>query len=223
MRLSCLVVIVFLLAAVSLRAEHSAGGGSSSSSGSSSHSSSSSGSSGHSSSSSSSHVGSTGGSGSSRGTFGSSSQPGTPRTPAPKSNSSAKTERKSFFSFLRHHKTVPASAFLANARWPICRNGMHCGCLAGSRNRQCIYPTQFAPCSAGALWNNYGCGSQYWFSGCRLLADQLSALQSEMSMQNDPGLSLRYRLLRDEYERCLQRSRFFAFDATPLPLLFATP
>jgi len=44
-----------------------------------------------------------------------------------------------------------------------------------------------------------------------------------MGGQNDPGLSLRYQLLREQYEQCMARSRPFAFSAMPLAPALNTP
>ncbi|MGA3090531.1 MAG: hypothetical protein ABSD75_18110 [Terriglobales bacterium] len=57
-------------------------------------------------------------------------------------------------------------------------------------------------CAAGQYLYGNNCGAQYWFNDCRALAAQLARLQQQMAGSNDPGVSLRRRLLEEQYERC---------------------
>jgi hypothetical protein len=199
MRLAVVLALVLLIPTW-LVAQHSAGGGSSS--GGSSHSSS---------------VSSGGFSSPSRSS--SMSSPGNSRssvssTSSPKAASDAwihaqnaptKVEpKKPTHFFLWRHKEAAKPAAFAE-RFPFgCKKGQICTCPGGgARNAagNCA-SVQYLSCGLGLSWNNYGCGQQYWFNNCRALADQLSAVQRQMLGQTGAAVSLRYRLLQDEYERC---------------------
>ncbi len=227
MRLSRLVGAAILLLSVTLLAQHASGGGggssSASSAGASSHSSF-----GGSSSSVASHVSSTHVSGTSHGSSSISSSStqskSNLRTPV-KDSANAKAEKKGFFSFMRHKKPAPVTPAEADFKRRVpCKKGQPCNVCPGGGTRNsagnCGYPQI---CSTGLGWNGFACGSQYGFSNCRILADQITALQGQMAGKNDPGLSLRYQLLREQYEQCLARSRSFAFSAMPLPPRLSAP
>ena len=61
-------------------------------------------------------------------------------------------------------------------------------------------------CSVGQYWNGSSC-LQYQFGNCSELARRLAEERLNIQGQNDPGESLRYQLLRNQYEQCLRRSR----------------
>jgi len=60
---------------------------------------------------------------------------------------------------------------------------------------------------SGQAWNGFACGLPYWSNDCEALARQLAAHRRQMQGQNDYGQSLRLRLLQEQYEQCLRRSR----------------
>jgi hypothetical protein len=78
-------------------------------------------------------------------------------------------------------------------------------------------------CGVGQYWNGSSCW-QYQFGDCSELARRLAEERLNMHGQNDPGDSLRYQLLRQQYDQCLRRSGG-AFGAYALNdgLLFDTP
>ncbi len=194
MRLSGFVVASLLLVSATLLAQHSAGGGGSSSggfSGGSSHGGSGAGGGG------SSHVSSGGGSGSasSIGRTGQATAASNARAHAPESG--AKPEKKGFFSSLWHKKEPPQSSFCGGRE---------------SRNASgaCLSSAQTHSCPKGTVWTGFGngyCGTGYHFNDCSVLASQLAAQQRHMQGQSDPGQSLFYRLLSEQYQSCLGRSR----------------
>jgi len=241
-RLSSLVVAVLLLVSTVLLAQHSfAGGGSSlgggvSSGGLSGGGASHSGSSG-SGSVSSSHGGS-GGSGSSHGSSSASSSSGrsgagsghsastrsstgsgnsirakaNPPTHVLEPASSAIHEKKGFWGFLRHKKPAPPQqAWIAPPKH--CKKGQYCP----------------STCQAGYAWNGLACGVQYepywWFNSCSSLAAQLEAQRERLREHPDPGESLIYRTLMDQYQLCLQRYGLapFSFYALDEANLFGIP
>jgi len=238
-RLSSLVVAVLLLVSTVLLAQHSfASGGSSPgggvSSGGLSGGASHSGSSG-SGSVSSSHGGS-GGSGSSHGSSSASSSSGrsgagsghsaSTRSSTGSGNSirakanppthvlepSSIHEKKGFWGFLRHKKPAPPQqAWIAPPKH--CKKGQYCP----------------STCQAGYAWNGLACGVQYepywWFNSCSSLAAQLQAQRERLREHPDPGESLIYRTLLDQYQLCLQRSGFapFSFYALDEANLFGIP
>jgi len=71
-------------------------------------------------------------------------------------------------------------------------------------------------CQPGQFGNGFACGTQFWFNDCRALADELAAQQRQMGGQVDAGQSLRYQLLKEQYDRCLERYRFYPFSAALL-------
>jgi hypothetical protein len=72
-------------------------------------------------------------------------------------------------------------------------------------------------CLTGQFWNGFACGMQYRFNDdCRALLEQLAEQQRQMRGQDDPGQSLRYQLLRQQYEQCLERSRFHGSSSASL-------
>lgn len=212
MRLSCLAITVLLLASSALLAQHSSGasssGGGSHSSGGSSAGSFSSGS-WHSGSGSS--VSHTSGGSQSRGT-----------TPAAKNNLATTTsqrsgfEKRHFFSLPWHKKSSPQ---LASWRPVPCFKGQNCTpCAAGSRKGvgMCSQPEDVS-CFAGQVWNGSYCAGQNWrLNDCAGIANQLEAQRRHMQGLNDPGQSLIYRALRNQYLSCLSRQglglRFYALN-----------
>ncbi len=223
MRLSGLVIAAILLVSATLLAQHSSGasGSGGASSGGSSHGSS--GYSGGSSSSVSSHVSSTS-TRISAGTSSAAKAGSNARTGAPQRTSNAQPEKKSHFSFLRHKKPVPKPVAEAEFKPIGCKKGQICRCPGGGTPNAagaCV-PQQVA-CPMGQGWSGFGCGAQYWFRDCSALAEQLARQKEQMRGQNDYGQSLRYRLLQQQYEQCLMRSRSpfgaYAFNA----LLLDTP
>jgi hypothetical protein len=200
MRLSGFVVASLLLVSATLLAQHSSGGGgggfSSGSysgggySGGSSHGGSGSGGGG------SSHVSSGGGSGgaSSNGRTGGATAASNARAHA--LESVAKPEKKGFFSFLWHKKEPPKSSF--------------CGGREGrNASGACLSSAQAHSCPKGTVWTGFGngyCTTGYQFNDCSALASQLAAQRRHMQGQSDPGQSLFYRLLSEQYQSCLSRS-----------------
>jgi hypothetical protein len=182
MRLSGFVVAAILLVSVNLLAQHSSGGGSSS------------GGSHASSASSSGSYHSSGSAPSSSARTGQATAGSTTRTHAPAS--SAKPEKKGFFSSLWHKKEPPKSSF--------------CG-ARGSRSASgaCLFPAQARSCPKGQVWtgfgNGFGCSQPYQFNDCSALANQLGAERLRMRGQSDPGAALFYRLLLEQYESCMSR------------------
>jgi hypothetical protein len=228
MRLSCLVIAAILLVSATLFAQHTSGTSSSSSSsagsfsGSSgsgaSHGSYSDGSSSsarpvssHNSSSSASHVASTG----------TAASHSSPSAKSPSTRQNAAPERKSFRSFLRHpfRKTKPVQR--AEFRRPVpCLKAPCAVCPPGESSNGkggCVSSVvESNACQPGQFGNGFACGTQFWFNDCRALADELAAQQRQMGGQVDAGQSLRYQLLKEQYDRCLERYRFYPFSAALL-------
>lgn len=73
--------------------------------------------------------------------------------------------------------------------------GSHKGACAIARNL----------CGPGQSWNAIACSAQYWFHDCSDLARQLEAQRRLMRGNNDPGQSLVYRNLQDQYDQCMER------------------
>jgi hypothetical protein len=48
----------------------------------------------------------------------------------------------------------------------------------------------------------------YQFNDCSTLAAQLAAQRRQMQDQDENGQSLRYRMLQEQYQQCLLRSRW---------------
>ncbi len=227
MRLSSLVVAAVLFVSATLLGQHTSGAGGSSSGGSSSgasHSSYSGGSSSsassassHRSSSSASHIASTGAAG---------SRLSSSKLPSAKEN--ATPEKKGFFSSLRHpfRKPVRRAEFRRPRR---CLREPCAVCPPGASSNgkgACVLASNVCP--TGQFWNGFACGTQYWFNDCRALADQLAAERQQIRGRNEPGQSLRHRLLQEQSEDCLMRSRLpfgaYAFnDARLLDTPLDTP
>ena len=221
MRLSGLVVAAILFVSATLLAQHSSGAGGSSSGGS--HSSSSGGSSSsssassHISSSSASHVASTGVATSHLSPSTKLSSAKLPSAKLPSAKVNAAPEKQGFRSFLRHpfKKSVPVQT--AEFKRRPCRKAPCAVCPPGesSNGGACVLPSNI--CSTGQVWNGFACGTQYRFNDdCRALLDQLAAQQRQMRGQDDPGQSLRYQSLRQQYEQCLERSRFHGYSSAAL-------
>ena len=115
-----------------------------------------------------------------------------------------KPEKRGFFSFLHHQKPAPALARAAwiNPRFP-CKKGQNC-----------VLPPV---CQTGFGWNSYSCGAFYdqywWFNSCQALAYQLAAEQQLMAMAIDPGESVRYQMLMDQYQQCMSLYGADAFSS----------
>jgi len=195
MRLSCLAVTVLLIASSTLLAQHSSGA---SGSGGGSHSSAPSFS--GSVSAGSSHAGS--GSSASHVSAGSHSLA---RSSSSTINSGNSVVERRHFSFPWHKRSSPQ---LASWRPTPCLHGHNCmPCRAGSRSGvgMCTQP-QNVSCFAGQVWNGSFCVSQNWWSNdCAALASQLEAQRRRMRGLNDPGQSLIYQQLRNQYLSCLSR------------------
>lgn len=210
MRLPGLVVAAILFVSAALLAQHPSGASGSSSGGS--HSSSSGGSSSsassHISSNSASHVAGTGGAASHL-----SPSAKLPSAKLPSAKADAAPEKQGFRSFLRHPFKRPSPVQTAEYKRRPCRKEPCAVCPPGeSRNGgACVVVSNV--CSTGQFWNGLACGStQYRFNDdCRALLDQLVAQRRQMQGQNDPGQSLRYQSLRQQYEQCLERSRFHGY------------
>jgi hypothetical protein len=124
-----------------------------------------------------------------------------------------KPEKKGVFSFLHHKKPAPEPTTWINPRFRC------------KREQSCGTPTRQV-CQTGRVWNSSSC-SQYdqysWFNGCRSLADQLEAEREGMRLGNDPGGSLRYRMMLNQYRQCMSRygtepfSSYLFTDASVVP------
>ena len=109
-------------------------------------------------------------------------------------------EKKGLFSFLHHKKPAPEPASFTNPR-------LHC-----KTGQSCRGPVPVS-CQTGRFWKTSSCAQydQYsWFGACRALADQLTTEQERMRLDNDPGESLRYQMLLNQYRQCMGR-----FGGTP--------
>jgi len=230
MRLSGLVTAAMVLAAVTLLAQHSSGGGSISAggfsgagfSGGTSMISTSHGSSGSSGSHSSSGPSAAGSASSPASSGPSSSAKASAKGNAsstaarPKPSAAAKSDtrnpvsepvsgakKKGFFSFLRRSKPAPSTTQAWAPMRGFCWKGRDC-----------------SPCQSKA-WNGLGCGlpfqyaqyQPYWQGiDCRALANELAFMRARMQVQVEPGDRLRYQMLLRQYEECLRHSRFAAID-----------
>jgi len=205
MRLSGLAFLAILLVSATLFAQHTSGGGGSASFGGSSGSAASRGSysggssssassaSSHSSSSYGAHVSGTGAASSHSST--SSKVSSTKESASPEKKSS-----RSFFHPFRKSKPVQSAEF----KRPVpCLKGPCAICPpGGSRKGPCVVTTNVCP--SAQSWNG-ACGFPYGFNDCSALADRLAAERRHMQGQNDPGQSLLYRLLLQQYQSCLAR------------------
>jgi hypothetical protein len=219
MRLSSLVFATILLVSATLLAQHSSGGGGSSSGGSHGGYSGGSGSSvssasSHTSSSSASYVG-----GASTASHSSSSS----KSPSPKENAATeKQSSRSLFHPFRKAKLVQSAEFKSPAP---CLKAPCAVCPPGqsrSGNRACAVVSN--ACSSGQVWNGFSCGAQGWFSDCNALARELAEQRRQMQSQSDYGQSLRYRMLQNQYDQCMRRSRSgFGAYAFNNALLLDTP
>jgi hypothetical protein len=221
MRLSGLVVAAILLISATLPAQHSSGAGGGSSSGGSHGSYSGGSSSGGSVSSASSHAFSS--SASHAGSASTVSQSSSTKSPSSRLSSSKenaapeKQSSRSFFHPFRKAKPVQNAEF----KTPVPCLKAPCGvCPRGqSRNGACALTSN--ACSAGQSWNGFSCGV---FNNCNMLAEQLVDQRRQMQSQSDYGQSLRYRLLQNQYDECMMRSRLpFGAYAFNNALLFDTP
>jgi hypothetical protein len=214
MRLSCLVTFL-LLFTFPLLAQHSSGA---SSSGGGSHSSGAS--SGGSVSSSSGHA-SFGSSGVSHASTASHSHS---TTSAAKNNLTTTTsqptaEKHHFFSLPWHKKSSPE---LVTWRPTPCLGHNCTPCRAGSRNGVGMCAPQYASCFAGQSWAGSYCAplQNWWLNDCSGIARQLEAQRRHMQGLNDPGQSLIYQQLRNQYQSCLSRrglqTGFYALNDTRL-------
>lgn len=106
-----------------------------------------------------------------------------------------KPEKKGVFAFLHHKKPAPEPAARINP-WFHCKKGQSCG-----------VPTRRV-CQTGRVWNSSSC-SQYdrysWFDACRSLSDQLDAERERLRLGTDPGGSLRYQSMLNQYRQCMNR------------------
>ncbi len=201
MRLSGLVIAAILLVPATLLAQHSSGGGASSggSASVSSHSggstSSASSVSSHTSSASAAHVGST-----------SAAAHPSSSSKLPPGKGTASPEKKPSRSLLhpfRKPQPVQNTEFKRPApclkgRCPVCPPGE-----SRSGSGACAVTT--TACAPGLSWNGFACGVPYRFNDCSALANQLEAERRRMQGQSDPGQAVFYRMLRQQYESCLQR------------------
>ena len=147
-----------------------------------------------------------------------------------KSSSKPSNEKESGRSFWHPFKKAPPVRSAAFPSQLHCRKEP-CGfCPPGKARNSggaCIAPRTYA-CAVGQYWNGSSC-YQYQFGDCSELARRLAEERLNMQGQIDPGESLRYQLLRNQYEQCLRRSRG-AFGSYALNdgllndrLLFDTP
>jgi hypothetical protein len=130
------------------------------------------------------------------------------------STKAAQPEKKGFFSFLRHPQKKQEPV-VANLRQPPCRQKpcpVPCpgGGLRG-KNGACAVVANNT-CSPGQSWNGYVCGA-YWSNSCETLARQVEAQRRQMQGGLDPGQSLIYRTLRDQYEQCVRRYGYAYFGS----------
>ena len=137
----------------------------------------------------------------------------------------AQPEKKSFLSFLRHPQKK-RDPLVADLKQPPCRKQpcpVPCpgGGLRG-KNGACAVVAN--SCPLGQSWNGFSCRA-YWSNSCDALARQLEAQRRQMLGGSDPGQSLIYRTLRDQYEQCVRRYgyAFFGSYAYNGLSLFDTP
>ncbi len=115
-----------------------------------------------------------------------------------------KPEKKGIFSFLHHKKPAPQperATFIAPR--PHCRPGQPCFVRTGCQTKLAWYNSY---CSG--FYDQY-----YWFSACQSLADQLARQRQQMRTTNDPGVSLRYQMLEDQYRQCMMRNGTTPFSS----------
>jgi hypothetical protein len=155
----------------------------------------------------------------------------------------AQSEKRSFFSFLRHpfRKPEPAVKPVADLRRPICVHGRCPVCLPGHGCGVVAIRWRRNSCSARDLWSGSGCLLQTSFfddcSGLRRMMEQqaqrMQAAEAEQqsacstaagqacsdlttAVQSEGNL---YRTLQDRYRMCRQRSLgafpFAAFGFSP--------
>jgi hypothetical protein len=140
--------------------------------------------------------------------------------------SAAKLEKRHFFSFPWHKKPT-----LQHAYWQTrpCVKGHNCvPCAPGSHGAagMCTPQPPNVLCLPGQGWNGLGCTPQtWWVNDCTALAAQLEAQKRHMRGLNDPGQSLIYQVLRNQYLSCLARGGLgvFSFYAFNDPSIFYTP
>jgi len=140
-----------------------------------------------------------------------------PSSKVPSAKVNAVPEKQGFGSFLRHPFKKSAPVQTAEFKRRPCRKGPCAVCPPGesSTGGACRLPGNM--CSTGLFLNGFACGTQYRFNDdCRVLAEQLAEQQRQMRGQNDPGQSLRYQSLRQQYEQCVERSRFHGYSSASL-------
>lgn len=124
----------------------------------------------------------------------------------------AQPEKRSLVSFLRHplkkHEPVVAALRQPPCRQKPCPVPCPGGGLRG-KNGACVVTTN--ACLLGQPWNG-ACGA-YWSNSCDALARQLEAQRRHMQSGSDPGESLIYRTLRDQYDQCLGRYGYASFGS----------
>jgi hypothetical protein len=196
MRLSTLFVAAVLCVSPVLLAQHSSGGGSGHSSG-------------------------FGGGSSSGASFGSYSGGSASSTSSHSSSSSASSNKSSSSSSTKASASSPeksSRSFFHPFRKPVqraefktpasCFKGA-CGFCPRGESRgtsgACVLTSN--TCPSNRAWNGFSCGTQGWFNDCSSLAQQIADQKRLMQGQNGYGQSLRYRMLQDQYQQCLMRSR----------------
>ena len=128
----------------------------------------------------------------------------------------AQPEKRGFVSFLRHplKKHDLKSTQVATFIQPFCRKKpCPAPCPGGGvrgRNGACVVVAN--TCSPGQSWSGFACGA-YRSNSCESLAHHLEAQRRQMQSGSDPGQSLIYRTLRDQYDQCLRRYGFASFGS----------
>jgi hypothetical protein len=128
--------------------------------------------------------------------------------------SQSTAEKRHFFSLPWHKKSSPE---LVTWRPTPCLNGHNCTpCRAGSRSGVGMCAPQYASCFAGQSWTGSYCAlsQNWWLNDCSGIARQMEAQRR----LNDPGQSLIYQQLRNQYQSCLSRrglqTGFYALNDT---------
>jgi hypothetical protein len=138
----------------------------------------------------------------------------------PPAKGDAAPEKKRSRSFLHpFRKPVQRAEFKRPVR---CLRGPCPVCPPGeSRNGGGACTVASNACPGGQSWNGFACNTQYWLNDCSALANLLEAQRRQMLGRNDPGQSLIYRLLSEQYQSCLSQNHgLWSYNSASL---FDTP
>ena len=133
----------------------------------------------------------------------------------------------------KNHGWSPFHPFRKEPAQPVQSAHIRSLCLKGScqvcppgqarRGGACVV----IPNACQLTWNAYGCGTQAWFyHDCSLLANQLETERRWAPGENGAGRSLRYRVLQEQYERCVEfygQGLFRIYALNDVPLFLQAP